>query len=96
MVSWAFLSSNSSTTQHIMTTMSKRGSSIISYYYLKFRCITQILMTLKFYAPPNNVHKPATLSSLSLALSSENRPNSIESKVDILEVLTAHDRVQTY
>lgn len=34
------------------------------------------------------VHIPATRSSLSLALSSENRPNSMESNVDILEVRT--------
>lgn len=34
------------------------------------------------------MYVPATRSSLSLALSSENRPNSMESNVDILEVRT--------
>ena len=34
------------------------------------------------------MYVPATLSSLSLLLSSENRPNSIESKVDMLDVRT--------
>ena len=39
-------------------------------------------------APPATTYAPATLSSASLLLSSENRPSSIESNVDILEVRT--------
>ena len=45
---------------------------------------THTALLLQLYT----TYAPATLSSVSLLLSSENRPSSIESNVDILEVRT--------